>query len=68
MDLLIRYWDMEPWGPWRDNFHAAVISRAVYRTVTNDQVNLDQFMFHPVEEMDPIEVLRSFGAPAAAGK
>lgn len=27
-----RYWDVEPWGPWRDNLHAAIIAREIRRT------------------------------------
>lgn len=26
-----RYWDDEPWGPYRDNMHAAIIAREVRR-------------------------------------
>lgn len=26
-----RYWDEEPWGPWRDNMHMAVLAREVRR-------------------------------------
>ena len=26
-----RYWEQEPWGPWRDNLHAAIIAREVRR-------------------------------------
>lgn len=25
------YWREEPWGPWRDNIHAAIIAREVLR-------------------------------------
>lgn len=24
-DRWLRYWQQEPWGPWRDNMHAALI-------------------------------------------
>lgn len=27
-----KYYDFEPWGPWRDNVHAAIIAREVRRT------------------------------------
>jgi hypothetical protein len=30
-DLLLAYWDEEPWGAWRDNLHAAIIAREVRR-------------------------------------
>lgn len=36
-DLLTRYWKAEPWGPWRDNMHAAVIAREIRRPWINDQ-------------------------------
>ena len=26
-----RFWDVEPWGPWRDNLHAAIIAREIRR-------------------------------------
>lgn len=29
VDLLARYWGEEPWGPWRDNLHAAIVATAV---------------------------------------
>jgi hypothetical protein len=49
-DLLLRYWEVEPWGAWRDNLHAAIIAREVRRPylrkgASND---LDDFMV-----MDP---------------
>lgn len=27
----VAYWEVEPWGPWRDNVHAAIIAREVIR-------------------------------------
>jgi hypothetical protein len=27
----LAYWQVEPWGPWRDNVHAAIIAREVTR-------------------------------------
>lgn len=30
-DLLVLYFETEPWGAWRDNFHAAMIAREVRR-------------------------------------
>jgi hypothetical protein len=32
VDLLARYWLHEPWGPWRDNLHAAMIAREVFKS------------------------------------
>jgi hypothetical protein len=42
-----RYFEVEPWGPWRDNLHAAVIAREVRRTMQTkrgSKISLDQFM------------------------
>jgi hypothetical protein len=36
-DLLALYWKQEPWGPWRDNLHAALIAREVRRPYLKDQ-------------------------------
>lgn len=40
------YWDEEPWGPWRDNMHAAMICREVRRPQQErgTRIPLDQFM------------------------
>lgn len=27
----LAYWEVEPWGPWRDNVHTAIIAREVIR-------------------------------------
>lgn len=27
------YWNEEPWGPWRDNLHTAVVARELARNV-----------------------------------
>jgi hypothetical protein len=70
MDLMIRYWDQEPWGSWRDNFHAALIARAVRQTVTQKPISLDDFMFKrpPEAALDPVEQLRRFSGLPPAGK
>lgn len=41
-----RYWDEEPWGPWRDNLHAALIAREVKRPYLpkGTKSKLDDFM------------------------
>ena len=31
VELLRRYWLEEPWGAWRDNIHAAIIAREIWR-------------------------------------
>lgn len=48
-DLLSRYWAEEPWGPYRDNLHAAIIATEVRRTLTpKADIPLDKFMIaHP---------------------
>lgn len=47
-----RYWDQEPWGPWRDNLHAAIVAREVRRTRVKPsaRVPLEQFMVRNPEE------------------
>lgn len=42
--LLERYWLEEPWGPWRDNLHAAVISRTTLKAGGFKVPKLDAFM------------------------
>lgn len=49
-ELLHRYWMVEPWGPWRDNVHAALIAGEVRRPNLKKGVRLqlDDFMLrHP---------------------
>lgn len=40
------YWDAEPWGPWRDNLHAALICKEIRRpqVAHGSRIDLDQFM------------------------
>jgi len=47
-----RYWDAEPWGPWRDNVHAAIVAREVRRMIARDRAapKLEAFMLR-----DPTE-------------
>jgi hypothetical protein len=44
-DLLARYYLEDPWGPWRDNLHAAIIARELRVTRTGKRANLDDFMY-----------------------
>lgn len=46
LSLLERYWAEEPWGPWRDNLHAAIIAREVRRPYLRKGAKnpLDDFM------------------------
>lgn len=41
-----RYWEEEPWGPFRDNLHAAMIAREVRRPYLRKGAKneLDNFM------------------------
>lgn len=43
-DLLVRYWIEEPWGPWRDNMHAAMIALELHRANFKGEVSLSDFM------------------------
>lgn len=43
-DLLLRYWKQEPWGPWRDNLHAAILAREVRRSWAKGPHELSDFM------------------------
>lgn len=47
-----RYWDEEPWGPWRDNVHMAVLAREVRRARVkpNTRIDLGQFMVRNPED------------------
>lgn len=47
-----RYWDQEPWGPWRDNIHTAIIARELRRARVrpNTRVPLEQFMVRNPED------------------
>lgn len=49
VDLLMRYWAEEPWGPYRDNLHAAILAVEVRRTLTpKAKIELERFMItHP---------------------
>lgn len=50
VDLLRRYWMEEPWGPWRDNLHAALIAREVRRANFQGRHELLDFMVIPPEK------------------
>lgn len=42
----LKYWEDEPWGPYRDNLHAAMIAREVQRPQLRKgtKSKLDDFM------------------------
>lgn len=43
-ELLERYYLEEPWGPWRDNLHAAIIARETLKANGFKAPKLDVFM------------------------
>jgi hypothetical protein len=47
-----RYWREEPWGPWRDNLHAAIIAREIARPNLRpgSKYSLSDAFYRPVEE------------------
>ncbi len=47
-----KYWDKEPWGPWRDNMHTAIIARELRRPQVRrgSRIPLDQFLIRDPEE------------------
>lgn len=47
-----RYWDAEPWGPWRDNMHTALLAREIRRPQLRRgrTIDLDDFMVRSVED------------------
>jgi hypothetical protein len=51
-----KYWAAEPWGPWRDNLHAAMIARELRRPQAKRgaRVTIEEFMVR-----DPAERVRS---------
>lgn len=57
-DLLRRYWNKEPWGPYRDNLHAAIIAREVRRGNYKGEHLLDQFMVMLPEDQVQLKASR----------
>lgn len=47
-----RYWRAEPWGPWRDNMHTALLAKELRRPQVRrgTVIDLDQFMVRDPEE------------------
>lgn len=39
------YWEAEPWGPWRDNMHAAIIAREIRRPQVKPGTRVDHETF-----------------------
>lgn len=48
-----RYWIEEPWGPWRDNLHAALLAREVIRphAKAGVKIELEDFMVRQPEDV-----------------
>lgn len=45
-----RYWGEEPWGPWRDNMHMAILASTLLRphlSSNSKGVEVDAFMLEP---------------------
>jgi hypothetical protein len=58
----LRYWAEEPWGPYRDNMHAAMLAVQILRPHVREGKKapaLEDFMFKPPE--DP-EIVRKRNA------
>jgi hypothetical protein len=68
-----RYWYEEPWGPHRDNLHAALIVTELLRPQVQEgaNLNIDNFMLKPKEDRDAAaraHLVASLSAMAAAGE
>jgi hypothetical protein len=67
-----RYWAEEPWGPYRDNLHAAMLCVQILRTVMKKGAKLpplSQFMLVPAKqqkEKNALSFLAMLKANAAA--
>jgi len=50
------YWSEEPWGPMRDNMHAALIITELLRPHLKEgaTLNMADFMLRPKEDRDAI--------------
>lgn len=58
VEMLQRFWAHEPWGPWRDNMHAAIIAAEIRRPnlKKGSRVSLADFMLrHPADVEDERE-------------
>lgn len=60
-----RYWDEEPWGPWRDNLHTAIIAKEIRRVWSERAAKLDDFFYRLPDDrrvdgrMNVINVLKA---------
>ena len=65
-----RYWDKEPWGPWRDNIHTAIIARELRRPQVRrgTRIPLEQFFVRDPEERRQEGINGFFGFLQAVAK
>lgn len=64
-DLLRAYWSKEPWGPYRDNLHTAIIAREIRRGNFKGDHLLEQFMVMNPEDQEQMQ--KSRGKQQKAG-
>jgi hypothetical protein len=64
------YWDEEPWGPWRDNMHTAILARELRRSRVkpNTKVDMDQFMIRPPKSRKKDAEVKVFAGLASAAR
>lgn len=65
-----RYWSVEPWGPHRDNIHAAMLCVQVLRPYLpdNSKIGIDDFMLKDAKEIKQnkmAQLVSQMGAAAA---
>jgi hypothetical protein len=65
-----RYWAEEPWGPWRDNMHAAMLTAAVLNSTPGRKkaVKPDDFMLRSRDAKRAATTLKSLAALRALAK
>lgn len=64
-----KYWNEEPWGPWRDNLHTAIIAREIRRgrVKPNAHIDMEQFMVkNPKERVKGAEAKMFSGLASVA--
>lgn len=47
MNEWAEYWEIEPWGAWRDNFHTAMLASLIARANGAKDVSVKDFMYQP---------------------
>ena len=43
----LEFWDQEPWGSWRDNYHTSLIATILARVNGASSVNAADFFYTP---------------------